>query len=124
VLAIAAVKLGARSALGVDIDDWSYQNAIENAALNGVRDSVHILQGDLSVVPAGHFDLIVCNIQRTIIESMLPELRKRLAHGGTIILSGLLLADGDSVRQSLRATSLRTAEELVENEWMALAVTQ
>ena len=123
VLAIAAVKLGARSALGVDIDDWSYHNAIENAALNGVRDAVHILRGDLSAAPAGQFDLIVCNIQRNIIETLLGDLRKRLTPGGALILSGLLITDGESIRQSLRAASLRVAEELVENEWLALAVT-
>ncbi len=122
ILAIAAVKLGARSALGVDTDEWAYHNAVENAALNGVRDAVRILHGDLSVAPAGQYDLIVCNIQRNIIETLLAELRTRLAHGGSIILSGLLQADGESIRQSLRAASLQVAEELVENEWLALAV--
>lgn len=122
ILAIAAVKLGARSALGVDTDEWAYHNAVENAALNGVRDAVRILHGDLSVAPAGQYDLIVCNIQRNIIETLLAELRTRLAHGGSIILSGLLQADGESIRQSLRAASLHVAEELVENEWLALAV--
>jgi ribosomal protein L11 methyltransferase len=124
ILAIAAVKLGARSALGFDTDEWAYNNAIENAALNGVRDSVHILHGDITAAPAGEFDLIICNIQRNIIESMLGELRRRLAHGGTLILSGLLLTDGESIRQSLRAASLHVAEELIENEWLALAATQ
>lgn len=124
ILAIAAVKLGARSALGIDTDEWAYHNAVENAALNGVRDTVHILHGDLSIAPAGQFDLIICNIQRNIIESLLGELRRRLAHGSTIVLSGLLQTDGESVRHSLRAASLRVTEELVENEWLALAVAQ
>jgi ribosomal protein L11 methyltransferase len=124
VLAIAAVKLGARSALGFDTDEWAYNNAIENAVLNGVRDSVHILHGDITAAPAGEFDLIICNIQRNIIESLLGELRRRLAHGGTLILSGLLRTDGESIRQSLRAASLHVVEELIENEWLALAVTQ
>lgn len=124
VLAIAAVKLGARSALGVDTDEWAYQNAIENAALNGVRETVRILHGDITVAPPGEFELIVCNIQRNIIETMLTELRSRLAHGGTIVLSGLLQADGESIRLSLRAASLRVTEELVENEWLALAVSR
>jgi ribosomal protein L11 methyltransferase len=124
ILAIAAVKLGARSALGVDTDEWAYHNAIENAALNGVRDTVHILHGDLTVAPAGQFDLIVCNIQRNIIETLVAALRSRLAHGGTIILSGLLQADGESIRQSLRAASLRVTDELIENEWLALAAAQ
>jgi ribosomal protein L11 methyltransferase len=124
ILAIAAVKLGARSALGVDTDEWAYQNAVENVAQNGVRDTVRILHGDLSVAPAGQYDLIICNIQRNIIETLLAGLRTRLAHGGSIILSGLLQADGESIRQSLRAASLQVAEELVENEWLALAVRQ
>jgi ribosomal protein L11 methyltransferase len=124
VLAVAAVKLGARSALGVDTDEWAYLNAIENVALNGVRDAVHILRGDLTAAPASEFDLIICNIQRNIIETMLVELKNRLAHGGTVILSGLLQADGASIHQSLRAVELRAVEELVDNEWLALAVTR
>jgi ribosomal protein L11 methyltransferase len=121
VLAIAAVKLGARSAIGVDIDDWSFHNAVENAALNRVGDFVQIRHGDLSAVPDGRFDLIVCNIQRTIIEMMLPGLRTRLAPGGVLVLSGLLLSDGEPIRRSLAATGMHATDELVENEWMALA---
>lgn len=123
VLAIAAVKLGAREAFALDTDEWAYENAIENVALNGVRDAVHILPGDISAAPAGPFDLIVCNIQRTIIERMLTELRQRLAPRGTLILSGLLQSDRQPLLQSLRAASLRESEELVENEWVAFAVT-
>jgi ribosomal protein L11 methyltransferase len=120
VLAIAAVKLGARSAIGVDIDEWSFHNAVENAELNRVGDSVQIRRGDLSAVPDGQFDLIICNIQRNIIETMLPGLRTRLAPRGLLVLSGLLLSDGESIRRSLTATGLHASEELVENEWMAL----
>jgi ribosomal protein L11 methyltransferase len=124
ILAIAAVKLGARSALGIDPDEWAYRNALENVLLNGVRESVHVLLGDIRSVPVDSYGMISCNIQRSIIESQLSHLERRLAVDGTMILSGLLLADGDPIRASLAAASLRVVSELIENEWLALAVTR
>lgn len=124
ILAIAAVRLGARSALGIDTDEWAFQNAVENVALNGVRDTVHILHGEIGAAPPGQYDLIVCNIQRSIIETLLDLLRKRLAHGGIMVLSGLLSADGDAIRSSASAVSLRVVSEIAENGWLALALTK
>ncbi len=67
VLAIAALKLGARAAVGVDIDEWSEMNARENARVNGVADRFTILKGTLADVPPGKFDLVVANIQRIVL---------------------------------------------------------
>ena len=68
---IAAVKLGARQAVGVDIDEWSWINAKENTRINGVGDRVTIYRGEIHDVPDGTFDVVAANIQRSIIASML-----------------------------------------------------
>jgi ribosomal protein L11 methyltransferase len=121
VLAIAAVRLGASSATGVDVDEWSYVNARENLRLNGVEEKIRVLRGDLAVVPPGTYDLVLANIQLNVIEPLLRSLGERLAPGGTLILSGLLLADEERISDALDEAGLTTVELRSENEWIALA---
>ena len=121
VLAIAALKLGASHAIGVDNDEWSYANAMENGTLNGVARHLEIRLGDLGAVPESGFDLIVANIQKNVIEGMLSVLIDRLAAGGILLLSGLLLVDRDAMLRSIEAAGLALIEELRENEWIAFS---
>lgn len=121
VLAIAALKLGAASAVGFDIDEWSFANAVENARLNGVSGLFTVRQGDLSAVPESGFDLITANIQRNVIEEMLPGLVSRLAPAGTLLVSGLLTGDRDAMATTLTEAGLALADERREGEWIACA---
>lgn len=121
VLAIAAVKLGAVAACGVDTDEWSYENALENIRLNGVEREITVKLGAMEAVPQGQFDIVAANIQRSIIEPMLPEMVVRLADAGVLLLSGLLADDRDPMLKSLHSLHLNATLELQENEWIALA---
>jgi ribosomal protein L11 methyltransferase len=121
VLAIAGVKLGAGSATGVDNDEWSYRNALENVNANAVDDSVTITLGDISSVHAKTFDMIVTNIQRNVIEPILEDITLRLSPGGILIISGLLLSERDGMVHALNERQLNVIDELTENEWIALA---
>lgn len=122
VLAIAGVKLGAASAVGVDNDEWSYDNALENVALNGVENRITILLGELEIVPEEKFDIIVANIQRNVLEPLLPQLKGRLAAGGSLILSGLLMTDEEPMRLALHNNGYAIRTMTTENEWIALEV--
>jgi ribosomal protein L11 methyltransferase len=113
--------LGASAAVGVDIDEWSYDNAVENVELNRVEDRVKILQGDLSSLPPERFDMIVANIQLNVIDRMLPDMRERLNTGGVLLLSGLLLIDREHILRALSGYGFTVSEETKENEWLALA---
>ncbi len=121
VLAIAALKLGAASAIGFDIDEWSFANAAENALLNELSGRFTIRQGDLSVIPESGFDLIVANIQKNVIEEMLPGLVSRLTPAGTLLVSGLLAGDRDSTIAALTGAGLAIADERRAGEWIAFA---
>jgi ribosomal protein L11 methyltransferase len=121
VLAIAAVKFGAAQATGVDVDEWSYDNACENARLNHVEDRITILHGDISATPAGPFTLILANIQRTVLLDMLPVLVHRLREGGRLLLAGLLREDREIMMEHLRSEGMTLSGELSENEWIAIA---
>jgi ribosomal protein L11 methyltransferase len=124
VLAIAAVKLGAAGATGVDIDEWSLDNATENVMVNGVADRVRILRGDLAALPLEAAELIVANIQRAVLLDLLPELLRRLAPGGMLILSGLLHTDREAMLTALTRSGLHLLDELNEGEWIALVATR
>ena len=122
VLAIAALRLGARAAVGVDIDEWSEMNARENARVNGVADRFTILKGTLADVPPGQFDLVVANIQRTVLVPIMPLMVRRLCPSAHLLLSGLLLDDVEEISRSATAAGARILSRDVENEWVALSL--
>lgn len=121
ILAIAAVRLGATYAVGVDNDEWSYANAMENVRLNDVENSVRIVSGELTVLDERDFDMIVANIHRHVLAPLLPEIRNRLAPAGLVILSGLLSEDETPMRQALAQHRFSMVQAVRENEWVALA---
>ena len=123
VLALAALKTGAASAVGVDIDPWSVENARENAALNGVADRFENRLGSIEEVPETGFDLVLANILRVILVPMMPDLAARLAPGGRLVLAGILRTERETRRAAAAASGLALADEATENEWWAGAFT-
>ncbi len=119
ILAIVGVKLGAASAVAVDVDEWSYDNAVENCRLNHVGNTVHVVHGELSSIPSCRFDMIVANIQLNVIEQMLQDMKERLAPDGLMILSGLLGSDREQIISTVSNCNLELREEMSENEWWA-----
>ncbi len=122
VLAIAAVKLGASHAIGVDIDEWAEDNAGENIERNDVRDQVEIYIGSVERAE-GTFDLILSNITRNDNIALLPEYAKMLNPGGRLILSGLYVHDEEAVLLACSRYGFEKADEEIENEWIALTFT-
>jgi ribosomal protein L11 methyltransferase len=127
ILAIAALKLGAASALGVDIDIESVRNARENADKNGVGEEFALGQGSVTEVRAGQFGvarapLVVANILAPVIirlfEAGLAEL---VEPGGTLILSGILAEQAESVVLAAQAHGLARSETRQMGDWVALA---
>lgn len=64
ILGITAAKLGAESVIAFDIDDWCYDNGIENTQLNNVVDKVEIRKCELNDIKENDFDMIIANIQK------------------------------------------------------------
>ncbi|MEX1139730.1 MAG: 50S ribosomal protein L11 methyltransferase [Bacteroidota bacterium] len=121
VLSIAAVKLGARSVVAVDNDEWACRNARENVKRNRVK-GVRIIQGTLRNVPRRPFDLILSNIDLPSNLKFLPALIRKTAAGGSLILSGMLSSDLPRLLDALRGRKLVPTECIEENEWIAVAL--
>jgi ribosomal protein L11 methyltransferase len=120
ILAIASVKLGARHAVAIDIDDWCLDNAIENSKLNNVESSIEVLQGEITDIKDSEFDLVLANIQKNILLDIAPEIYSRLKPGGIVILSGLLDYDEADIKTDFSALGLEFLETKTLDSWIAL----
>ena len=86
ILTIAALKLGAGSAVGVDIDEQAIRASKDNAAQNNVDAQFYLPDG----LPQGQFDIVVANILANPLRMLGEMLAARTKQGGRIVLSGLL----------------------------------
>ncbi len=120
ILAIAAVKLGAAKAIGFDVDEWCFENAIENCLINNVPDKVGIRSGDISVVPEKDFDMILANIQKNILMGLSVKFFEILRQGGGVLLSGLLKEDEDDILREYTYRGFKHNETLQLDEWIAM----
>jgi ribosomal protein L11 methyltransferase len=120
ILGIAALLLGARMAVGVEIDPDALPSAREHAALNGVV--LHLVRGDgARCMRGGAFDLVVANITAPLILERAPELRAACRPGGHLVLAGLLREDVDAVRAAFEPGST-SIDVHTEGAWAALVV--
>ena len=94
VLAVAALRLGAARAVGVDIDPAAVEATTANAARNGV--TVDVSLAPVDAVP-GRFDLVLANIGAAALRDLAPALLARLAPAGHVVLSGLLAGQADDL---------------------------
>ena len=116
VLAIAAVRLGARSAVGLDIDPDALENARENAELNGVGDRVQFEQGDFRDM-AFHGDIALANLTGTLVERSAEKLVSLVEPHGWLVVSGFMESEKPSVVPALeRFLGSGTVDQ--EDEWM------
>ena len=117
ILAIAALKLGAASAEGVDIDPVAVRTAGENAALNGVADQLTVLVGDLSDKASGTYDIITANIVANAILSLAPAVPGLMAEDAVFIASGIIDSRKDEVIAGLEAAGLAVQEVKEKRGW-------
>lgn len=117
ILAIAALKLGAATAEGVDIDPVAVRTAGENAALNGVADKLTVLVGDLSDQATGRYDVVLANIVANAIMSLAPAVPALMQDDGVFIASGIIDTRKDEVVAALQAAGLRVVKVVEKRGW-------
>ncbi len=96
VLSIVASKNGAKQVVGIDIDEWAFQNSIDNAKLNNTE-NISFLHGDIKLIENQDFDIILANINRNIIEKYIEEYYNLLSDKGDLLISGFLVEDVDFI---------------------------
>jgi ribosomal protein L11 methyltransferase len=119
ILAIAAIKLGAASALGVDIDPIAVESTAANARRNRVVRRLRVRAGSLPTAGAP-FDVVLANLVAGILVPMAAALHDELRPGGTLLASGIFRDREDEVRVAFEAAGLAVAGRSADGDWVAL----
>jgi ribosomal protein L11 methyltransferase len=128
ILSIAALKLGAGKALGVDIDEGSIVNSRENAKTNGVGEELILGVGSVQEILDGKFafksaPLVVANILAPVIVRLFEAGMAGLVEaGGVLILSGILFEQEESVIEAGQAQGLSLTGRRQMGDWVALSM--
>lgn len=117
ILSVAAVSLGAKKAIAVDIDELAIKMAHQNVLLNHMEDAVLIKKGNLLDAVEGEANIIVSNIIAEIICTMIGDLREHLLDGGIFITSGIIEEKVPMVLTALSEHSFIVVESRSENGW-------
>jgi ribosomal protein L11 methyltransferase len=116
VASIAALRLGAASAVAVDIDEDAVIVARRNAEINGVAERIEASARPLQDI-GGAYDIVLANIETRVLVHMPDPLQARIAAGGILILSGILRAEKDELLAAY--APMRLDECVEEGEWCA-----
>ena len=119
ILGIAAARLGAKRVLAVDTDPVAVGVAAKNAAENGVADVLRAETTPLSAIP-GDFDLVLGNLIAEILVDMAPELLRRTAPDGHLVLSGILAEKSGWVVEEFVKNGASLLAESADGQWTAL----
>lgn len=123
ILAIAAVQLGASSAIGIEVDPESNVVADANAVRNRVADRVAFLLGDAGelAVLGGPARIVCSNILRTINTILLPQVAKALAPAGIAIFAGMEDMEEELFRPVLRSAGFVIVDDQHDAGWWGVA---
>ena len=119
ILAIAALKLGAASALGVDTDPIAIEATLANARHNRVGKRVRAREGS---IPSGEgpFDTVLANLIAGLLMEIAPDLAAELVPGGTLIGSGIFIDREAATHRALEAAGFEITGRWVESDWVSL----
>lgn len=116
ILAIAAAKLGAKKAVGVDLDPVAVESAKENVGYNNL-DNIEVLYGNLVEVIDGKADIVVANIIAEVICILTEDVKRVLKDDGYFITSGIIHDRVDMVTKKLEETGFEVVEINKDGEW-------
>lgn len=119
ILSIAAARLGARSVLGLDLDQIAVEATEANARRNRVRRAVRARAGSL---PSGEppFDLVLANLIASLLVALAPALAAELRPGGTLLASGIFRYREHEVRAAFETAGLVVVRRDADGDWIAL----
>jgi ribosomal protein L11 methyltransferase len=125
VLALAALALGASTAVGLDLDPVAVREARRNADANGFGERARFFAGPIEALRGASFGLVLANLLRSEVQPLLPSIAAALRAGGLAVFSGLLASERAEVEAALGAAGLRICSEREEPDpsgdaWLGL----
>ncbi len=118
VLAILAKLKGAKHVTAIDINEWAYNNTLENIEKNNCAD-IKVLQGDASLLKNQNYDIILANINRNILMSDISKYAKALNQKGILLLSGLYKDDLTMIKNEAADHNLTFNSFKEKHNWVA-----
>jgi len=119
ILAIFAEMRGARPIDAIDIDNWCYENTLENAERNGCR-FITTYEGDASMLKGRSYDVIIANINRNILLNDMETYFECLNDGGVILFSGFYKEDIPMMHDAASKYGLKLDRTIERNNWVSL----
>jgi ribosomal protein L11 methyltransferase len=120
VLGIFACWLGAVRVLGIDNDQWAYENALENVERNGSA-NMEVRLGDAETIDPEIFDVILANVTRNTLVNDMPGYVSHLKVGGVLVVSGILAEDAQYVLDAAYQEKLHHRNTREESNWLSLS---
>ena len=119
ILSIAALRLGAGTALGLDIDPIAIEATTANARRNRLARRIRAREGSL---PSGEppFDVVLANLIASVLVSLAPALAAEVRPGGRLVASGIFRDREAEVSQAFDAAGLAVANRWASDDWVAL----
>ncbi len=121
ILALVAIKCGAASAVGTDLDPVAVDTARENALRNGCAAQTEFWTRELTAF-AAPFEMVVANVTTPVLAEVAPELARLTAPGGLLALTGVLAEDGARLAAEYAEHGLELVRREEEDEWCLLEV--
>ena len=121
VLAILAEKMGASLIDAIDYDEWSIENAAENAAANNCN-NIQLFKAD-TIAAGTVYDIILANINLNVILDNLDALKLVSKTGALILLSGFIKADESKMLTALAKNGIYPLKTIQKGEWICILAT-
>ena len=122
VLAILAEQKKAKNILAVDIDDWAYENTLDNIIKNNCS-KIEVLKGGAESIKNKKFDVVIANINRNILLQDLKNYTNSLNKNGYVLLSGFFSSDVDLLMEEATKNGLKLLNKNTKNDWTLLHLT-
>jgi ribosomal protein L11 methyltransferase len=119
ILAIFAEMKGAKPLDAIDIDNWCYENSVENVTRNNC-DNISVYEGDATLLVDKKYDVIIANINRNILLMDMKVYTNCLQEGGILLLSGFYEQDIPVIDAEVIKYGLKLEKFIQRNNWVAL----
>ncbi|WP_296638493.1 50S ribosomal protein L11 methyltransferase [Polaribacter sp.] len=119
ILAIFAEMKGANPIDAIDIDNWCYENSIENVKRNNCT-NINVYEGDSSLLTDKKYDVIIANINRNILLNDMEVYTNCLNKNGILLLSGFYKEDISTIDTEVSKFNLNLEKTIERNNWVAL----
>ena len=120
ILSLAALRLGAGAAVGLDTDPLAVEATRANAERNGLADRVTVVGGSLPAVAGPRYGLVLANLVAAVLVGLAPRLATHLEPGGVLLASGIIAPRAAEVVGAMEAAGLRVRDRRDDGEWVSL----